>query len=286
MKDKLNKFLHEFVFRNFFIALCSVSMVFSTFLLNNINLCWTHFTVFLAASTFLLYNFHTYSFQLSYSTIASFKKSFFQFKISTFYLIAFIAAMVISVGQVFYFNKNILLFLIPLTVVTLLYSMPLWGIKKKIRIRESFFVKLPLLGIVWSLSTVVIPLVEQNIDLTSSFVIKQVVCRFLFIFALCVPFEIRDIEIDRSHQVKTLPLVFGIQSTKNIGIFFLMIEIIIHHNMNLPFKIILALDFSSLIALVWIIIQKNNMSVYFYKLFVDGTMVLRFIFIYLALKLL
>lgn len=286
MKDKLHKFLHEFLFRNFFIALCAVSMIFSTLLLNDINLNWTHFTIFFAASTFLLYNFHIYSFHLSYSSLSSFKKSFFQFKISTFYSIAFIIAIVVSIYQLFYLKEKIILFLIPLTVLTLLYSMPLLGVKKKIRIRESFLVKLPLLGIVWSFSTVVIPLVEQNIDLTSSFVIKQVVCRFLFIFALCVPFEIRDVETDRNNKVKTLPLVLGIQFTKYIGILFLVIEIIIHHTMNLPLKIILALDFSSLFAMLWIIIQKNKMNDYFYKLFVDGTMVLRFIFIYLAVKLL
>lgn len=144
---------------------------------------------------------------------------------------------------------------------------------------------MPLLSFVWAFSTVIIPLAEQNIDLLSPFVVKQVLCRFLFMFALCVPFEIRDMETDKLNKVKTFPIVFGSGFTKKIGILFLLFEVFLHHAMNLPIKMIFALDLSSLFAISWILIMKNQKVRYFYKLFVDGTMVIRFVFLYLAITL-
>jgi hypothetical protein len=282
MTRQLHSVIDGFVFRHFFIALCAAAMVFSTFILNGLPIAFSPFTIFLVAATFLIYNFHAHSFFLDYSSLNKFIASFKKLNISFSFLLLYFIALFIALFETTFFEKELMLFLIPLTIMTLLYSIPAWGLKNKVRIRESFFVKLPVIGLVWSLTTVIIPLVEQNIALSSPFVIKQIVCRFLFVFALCVPFEIRDLEVDQSQNVKTLPSVLGITATKLLGVFMLLLEMFLHHTMEIPLALMVALDLSSIFALLWIVVLKNKMGTYFYKLFVDGTMVLRFVFIYLA----
>lgn len=282
VKEILNRFLHELVFRNYFIAMCAVSMVFTTYLLIGIPVHVTHFTIFLACATFLLYNFHIYSFHLDYSNIGEFFASFNALNVKIYEQIVFVFVLLIAAINLFYLNEYVLMWFIPLAIFSLLYSMPLVGIKRKFRIRESLFVKMPLLASVWSLATVIIPLAEQNIQLNSPLIVQQVICRFFFVFALCIPFEIRDLEVDKKENVKTLPLVFGVNRTRILGLILIVAEIVIHHYMPITPAGIFALDLSSVIALGWIFVKTRKRESYFYKLFVDGTMVLRFLFLYIA----
>jgi 4-hydroxybenzoate polyprenyltransferase len=282
VKEILKRFLHELVFRNYFITICAAAMVLATFLLNGIPIQITHFTIFLTCSTFLLYNFHIYSFRLDYSHFKKFLSSFRLLAIPTYQQVIFYLISLITIIEFFFLSEKVLLWLIPLSVLSLLYSVPLWGIKRKFRIRESLFVKMPLLASVWSLATVIIPLAEQNITMNLPLVIEQVGCRFFFVFALCIPFEIRDLEVDKSENVRTLPSVFGVNKTKLLGTILIVVEIVIHHFMSIDSLQILALDLSSLIALLWIFVKTQRRESYFYKLFVDGTMLLRFLFLYFA----
>ena len=142
---------------------------------------------------------------------------------------------------------------------------------------------MPLLAAVWSLATVIIPLAEQNIGLYTPFIAEQVCCRFFFVFALCIPFEIRDLEIDKKENVKTLPLVYGENKIKVLGTIMILVEILIHHFMPINSSSMIALDVSSGIALIWIFVKAQKRESYFYKLLVDGTMVLRFLFLYIAI---
>ncbi len=257
-------------------------MMFATYLLNGIPIHITHFTIFLTCATFVLYNFHIYSFQLDFSGIGKFFESFNVLDVKLYEQIIFVFVMLIAGINFFFLSEKVLIWFIPLAVLSLLYSIPLWGIKRKFRIRESMFVKMPLLASVWSLVTVIIPLAEQNISLSTPLILEQVICRFFFVFVLCIPFEFRDLEVDKRENVRTLPLVFGVNKTKMLGTLLIILEILIHHYMPISQASILALDLSSIIALIWIFIKTKNRESYFYKLFVDGTMLLRFLFLYIA----
>ncbi|MBK7570088.1 MAG: hypothetical protein IPI10_00115 [Bacteroidetes bacterium] len=114
MKEILNRFLHELVFRNYFIAICSISMVFSTYLLIGIPVQVTHFTIFLACATFLLYNFHIYSFHLDYSNIGEFFASFNALNVKIYEQIVFVFVLLIAAINLFYLNEYVLLWFIPL----------------------------------------------------------------------------------------------------------------------------------------------------------------------------
>jgi 4-hydroxybenzoate polyprenyltransferase len=253
-----------FVFGNLFIALCAGSMVQSTYLLNGIENPFSPLTFFIAVSTYLLYNFHHIAFQLNYESVKL---------IFALFLCSFI-------------QVKTLLFLILMSIPALLYSIPIFTKgDRKMRLREMLFFKMPLLAFVWAFSTVIIPAVDSGIPITSVFLWFQFISRLCFIFALCIPFELRDVEFDSANQVRTIPVVYGARFTRVLGISVIAAEIIIHHTANwyrlISFNILTALDVSSLIALVWILFDARLKSKYFYKLMVDGTMIIRYLLLLL-----
>lgn len=262
-----------------------MGMIFSTFLMNGIQITLTPFTIFITMATYLLYNFHRFSFRINIYDVKKLK--FFDGEIifSSIEKVCYFIASVVLIGSVFFLKQQIFLLLVPLVLLTLSYSIPFIKLNNKgITLGEIPFVKTPVLALVWGISTTVIPLIEKNINLSTSFIGLQVLSRILFVFALCIPFEIRDIVSDKSKNIRTLPVIHGIKVTKIIGVLIVVLEIVIHHLMpEISFSSVIALDISSLVALVWIIHRNQTTGVYFYKFLVDGTMMVRFIFLFIAI---
>ena len=260
-------------------------MVFTTYLMNGLPICLTPYTVFIATATYLLYNFHYFSSRLNFYNLKKLKFSAGKIILSRFESICYTVAFLIMTGSIFFLPEHIFPSLIPLALIALSYSIPFIKIKdKKVRLREIPIIKTPVLALVWGISTTIVPLVEQNINISDSFVWLQVFSRSLFIFALCIPFEIRDVESDKSKNIRTLPVIYGIKTTKIVGALIVILEIITHHLMNfISTPSLIALDISSIVALVWIMRRDKTTGVYFYKFLVDGTMLVRFILLYVAI---
>jgi 4-hydroxybenzoate polyprenyltransferase len=300
MPREVKKFFTQSVPADIFTMICSVAMVFTTFAIVNLPLQLTRFTIFIAVSTFFIYSFHRISFLLDYSGIEKLYRSFLNQKKNPAFVSSVFSFSFLLV-QMFFLNADEILILLPVLFLSFLYTVPLLSVKnspgnphsslstlKKVRIREVLFLKIPILAFVWAISTVVLPLTEQNISIFSPLSVWMLVNRFLFICALCIPFEVRDYEFDKNSNVRTLPVVYGIKITRLLGIIIILMEIISHH-VFLPAllsnkRIITALDISSIIALTWIIFEKRNSQSYYYKYLVDGTMLLRFIFVFFSLK--
>lgn len=76
--------------------------------------------------------------------------------------------------------------------------------------RELPHVKLPLVAFVWTLATVLYPAVqaENQIKLPSVFVLMYGAERLLFVLALTIPFDVRDMHLD-DPRIRTLPMAIG-----------------------------------------------------------------------------
>lgn len=247
--------------------------------MNNLPLRLTAFTWFLSLGTYLLYNFHRISFKLDYSDSKSFYKSITNKLLERSQQVVYLFVLVILIVLSFFLNIEIYFLLIPLAFLAIAYSVPLLrSRKKKIKVTEVYLLKTPVLAVVWGVSTTLIPLIEQNVSIESSFVWLQVISRCLFMFALCIPFEMRDIDTDAANNIRTYPVVFGLKATKILGSAVLFLEIISHHLMHsLSLDWVMMLDVTSLVAFAWILLQHKNRSPYYYKFFIDGTMLLRFV---------
>ena len=66
---------------------------------------------------------------------------------------------------------------------------------------------------------------ENNIPITQNIVL-HLISRFLFVFSITIPFDIRDLKHD-AKNLMTIPLFLGVQKSKIIGVLALLICAII-----------------------------------------------------------
>ena len=85
-----------------------------------------------------------------------------------------------------------------------------------------------MISIVWTIGTTVLLVLENNL-IFSKDVILNIIARFLFVFAITIPFDIRDIKYDTGKLI-TLPLVFGVKRSQHLAFLALTICSIIHIN--------------------------------------------------------
>ena len=106
------------------------------------------------------------------------------------------------------------LMLLPGGVIAVAYVLPF--LKHWRRLRDLGWIKIILIGWSWGWLTAFIPAYYfENIPLHLAMIIGLE--RALFIIAITIPFEIRDIRIDTSVGLLTMPSRFGMQRTKKTG---------------------------------------------------------------------
>lgn len=106
-------------------------------------------------------------------------------------------------------------------LLALAYSHPI--LPKKRRLRDIPLVKIFLIAGVWTYLSVFLPAWEAGVPLTTKWV-SFAIERALFIFALTLPFDIRDIQLDRASGLLTFPTYLGIFKTKQIAFLALLLS--------------------------------------------------------------
>jgi hypothetical protein len=107
----------------------------------------------------------------------------------------------------------------PFAVLTLLYIIPFLGGFQK-NLRAISYLKIFVVAGVWSGVTTSIPLLVNGHEFTSDLLLLFVQ-RMLFVLALILPFEIRDMQLD-IEDIRTLPQKIGIEQTKKVGLVLLL----------------------------------------------------------------
>lgn len=112
--------------------------------------------------------------------------------------------------------------LAPAALVSLAYCLPLvrgssdpsaGENNERRRLKELPGVKALAIALVWAFATVVVPAVEAGLSLTGGAVTTTFVERLVFVFALTLPFEVRDLQRDRAAGIRTLATMLGPRRT-------------------------------------------------------------------------
>lgn len=128
-------------------------------------------------------------------------------------IISFIAFAAL-VYTLFFLPVSVLLVSGFLGILTVLYALPIF---EGNNLRELRGVKIYIIAFVWAGVTVILPLLN-NIELFQVDVLLTFIQRFCLIFALILPFEIRDLKFDMA-RLGTVPQLFGVKTTRKIGYF-------------------------------------------------------------------
>ncbi|WP_395059008.1 hypothetical protein [Flavobacterium sp.] len=103
--------------------------------------------------------------------------------------------------------------------LTLLYTLPFFPNRKNARNWAG--VKIYMVALSWVGVTVVLPILNADISITSDFYLKCIQ-RFILVFVLVLIFEIIDLQYDDPH-LKTVPQQIGVKRTKYLGYILLLI---------------------------------------------------------------
>ena len=113
-----------------------------------------------------------------------------------------------------FFNQlpvRILFACIVLALFTFSYSLPLLPFTARKRIREYGWPKILVLASVWTSTTAVLPMIFwYKSPVAFPF---ELLLRFVFIFSLCILFDIRDVQTDTRNNIHTLPIKIGLANS-------------------------------------------------------------------------
>lgn len=168
--------------------------------------------------------------------------------------------------------------------ITLLYIAPIFPNGR--RLRDFSFLKIILISFVWMAVTYTIRAIEVNED--SGKILRLSIDRFLFIFAITIPFDIRDRKSDLLSGTKTLVTSFGINTSKMLSYFALSVaSLILLYSLffdQLSKSYFIAAVMTYIISIPLIQTADEEKKDVFYLGILDGLMLLPFIFSLLLLK--
>ncbi len=164
--------------------------------------------------------------------------------------------------------------------LTFFYAIPF--LKNK-NLRTFIGIKILIVAIVWGGVTIIIPIINEDNFLTETIWISFLQ-RVLFVFALTLPFEIRDLIYDEL-ALGTLPQRLGVFVTKIVGTILLVISLLVEF-----FKVesnkdyILSFGIIGVVLLIFLFVSNRKQSKYFASFWVESIPVLWFAMMLLFLK--
>lgn len=176
------------------------------------------------------------------------------------------------------------LLLIVLSVLSVGYSLPIFSSgNQKFGLRNIPGLKSLLITLVWTLSCVLLPIFEAESHhfafVSPADAAILVAKRFLFIFALTIPFDIRDLFQDSKLGLKTIPVVFGEKKAYLfcqllLAGYVVLLFIFRNNGFNRDF---FALGLTSLL-MGWLIFKSEwEKNEYYYFFYMDGVLILQYL---------
>jgi 4-hydroxybenzoate polyprenyltransferase len=283
------KAIYYFVFGNFLIAFSALALTHLSQFSSNLQTGDLHLLVFVFFATLLVYNMNLLEGMkgLKISNFRSVRHNWIV-KHEKFIWTFSALSLIISVAELTALKRDTLIFLLVPGLFALGYAIPIKipG-RKTIRLREVPFVKIFLVAWVWGTFTVGLPLVQQG-GLSELFQLKSFLvffARAVFIFAITIPFDIRDLAYDSDKSVLTIPSRFGIERSKMISLFLLAVfAVITFIRFQAGFcdiAVLAALLISAFTTAVFLMMVNKNRTELFYSGLMEGTMLLQWAFVML-----
>ena len=274
------KRLSEFLlFGSFFIASCAVAFSMETNIMLGLPFNSFSFYCFIFGATLVQYNLH---YLIKTNAVEGSERLVWSLRNKKLHYILFVFGCVLIIYSLFNFQLQHFFILLILGAISFLYSFPFLPFTKRKRIKDYGFLKIVTLSLLWTLVTVWLPVSEWTYDPILYWFIF--VKRFVFMFILCLLFDIRDIEIDRTETIKTLAVMWGRKKSYLLSYWLLLFFVLlsIFQYLYLPQQgFLIAMLLSSLATYIIIGITKKSNSDFIFLAGIDGMMLLQAILIYL-----
>ena len=237
------------------------------------------FYCFIFGATLVQYNLH---YLIKTNAVKGSERLEWSLRNKKLHYILFFLGCALIIYSLFSFRLQHFYILLFLGAISFLYSFPFLPFTKKKRIKDYGVIKIVTLSLLWTLVTVWLPVTEFLYDpILYLFIFVK---RFVFMFILCLLFDIRDIEIDHSESIKTLAVSLGKRKSYFLSYLLLVLFVLLSLSQYLYLPqagFLLAMVLSSLATFIIIGITKKSNSDFIFLAGIDGMMLLQAILIYL-----
>ncbi len=283
LKKIIRPSLDFLLFSNIFIGLCAVAQAGVTYHLLNAK-CDKYVLGLLFCSTLALYNFSMFLAKPKEPKKSPFRRVRWIFGHYNLMVTITLVAVLCIVPMIFFLSAASQMLLLFLGVISVAYNLPLFTVNdKKFSLRNIPGLKLFIIALTWSLSCVLLPIIETGYQIPAGDTMVLIAKRFLFVAAITVPFDIRDLFQDRNQNLKTIPVMLG----EKKALIFCQLLLAIYISLLFLYTKSVDADFIGLALTIilagWLIfksrLEKNE---YYYFFFLDGTMILQLIMLFLT----
>lgn len=286
MNRYIRQSLDLLLFSNIFIALCAVAQGMVTYQLLQVKPD-KYILALLFCSTLALYNFSILLSKPQKPENSPFRRVRWIFTHYRLTITLTIISILSIIPLSFFLSSSSIILLAGLALVSVSYSLPLFSFQeKRYSLRNIPGVKLFLIASIWSLSCVLLPILEMESNNETAITLNDTIIliakRFLFIAAITVPFDIRDLFQDKSNDLRTIPVVLGEKKALMFCQSLLAAYLILLFMFtDKPDANYFALTLSTIIT-GWLIFKSEwEKDEYYYFLFLDGTMILQFFILFI-----
>jgi 4-hydroxybenzoate polyprenyltransferase len=144
--------------------------------------------------------------------------------------------------------------------------------------------KIFIITLAWTISTMLLVLLENQIPFSQNITL-HLLARFLLIFAITIPFDIRDLNFD-SKELRTIPIVFGAVKARIIAIsalfFCAIIAVFQYINKDINLPNLLALILLYFVSSIFIAKSDVSNREMYFSFWVESLSVLGYIFLLIS----
>lgn len=279
----VKRFVDLLLYSNIWIGLCALSMQLQTryVILGEISM--DEISWFVLFGTISLYAFHR---------VWGIKKLADQMQSGRYMVIyrqrlhiIIYGAIAFIIALFFFFRLpfHVMLWFLPALTLSALYVLPVFGENK--RLRDMNLIKIFVIALSWSWITGLVPAIQYGengiLELLSLYLE-----RIFFIIAITIPFDIRDYKVDQWTEVKTLPLIWGVEKSKKVAYgFIILAAFFIIVNFYLEFYTLnqlIGMGLAYFLTICLIHGASQERQDYYYSGLMDGTMILQFAIIFVT----
>ncbi len=161
-------------------------------------------------------------------------------------------------------------------IVSSLYYLPPFNL------RRYGYIKPFLLGAVWAISCVLVPLIENG--RTGEQACVYALSQFCFVSALCVLFDIKDAAADKANDTHTYANRFGITVSRSLAIILIVAGGVSFLCLNISPLAKVANSAVMLLSIALVFLSHDRQHSFFYYLLIDGLMLLQALAVSVAMQ--
>lgn len=275
----LKRFFDFLIYSNLYISIAAVAFTVESQIQLGMAPQWHPYLFLILFATLFEYNSH--KFVTVFFHKHSLKEAKFEWvnrNLKLFYAIVFLSVLGFII-TVCFAKPIVLITFLPLGILTVLYSFPVYKKGMRLfRLRELPFAKIFIISIVWSATCIVLPLVQSGLSVDLKVLSLLILERSLFVFAITIPFDIRDIESDKNNKLITIPGTIGEKRAlrlANVALFLFMIVCAIHYSFQGNTALLIAFLLSGISTLVFLNHKSIKQMRHYHYGVLDGTMLLQ-----------